>query len=80
LDNWHLTVLEAVENYVRQGEDIDRRDLIAKRIDSVKLRDAVDVLIVAYARNQELSECLIIRPGDRHKVEAEPNTPPLSRI
>jgi hypothetical protein len=61
LDNWCLIVLEALEDYVRQGEKIDRRDLIAKRIDSVKLRDAVDALIIAYVRNQRPTEYLIVR-------------------
>jgi len=51
-DDWNELVLATLEDYVRMGEDIPRKNLIAKRIDTAERQRAVDVLIVAYVRQR----------------------------
>lgn len=51
-ESWSCAVLTALENYVRQGEPINRFYLLQKRMNKVELAQAVDVLSAAYLRRK----------------------------
>ncbi|MFA6590647.1 MAG: hypothetical protein WCT21_00255 [Patescibacteria group bacterium] len=51
-DDWNELVLATLEDYVRMNEKVLRKDLIARRIDKIERRRAVDVLIVAFVRKR----------------------------
>jgi hypothetical protein len=47
---WNKLVLLMLERHVQKGEEIPRKDLIARRINDESMREAVDVLVAGYMR------------------------------
>jgi hypothetical protein len=47
---WNALVLEMLEIHIKKGEDIPRKELIARRINDEEMHDAVNVLSGMYVR------------------------------